>query len=323
MAIASFAVGLALLTLVVSRSGLGLPEIFSRLAALDRIACLRLTGLLAVNTFLSSLKWRLTDSAMRRPSDGSPSHFESFTLSSIGTALGQVLPVQLSMPAARTLGAQIYGRAFERGTLGTFFEQSFDPLFSCFLMLGSAAAYLLNGGWRMWLTMAVFAAALAIVSAGTMLNLVRRLAAAVSYKGTSKAAWRRFALKLSHSALLEAGLGRRLMFLSALRFTVLVLMARETAVAIHADIPLWHLAAAMPFAVFATASGITPGGLGLTEFTYATILSGLGTPITLTTEWALANRLLISGASISVAVLLLPFFLAFRTAAKASESPAQ
>ena len=315
--------GVALLTLVIARSGLGLPEILSHLAAMDRLACFRLTGLAAVNTFLSSLKWRLTDRAMRHPSDGSPSQFESFALSSIGTALGQILPVQFSMPAARALGTRMYGRPFQRGALGTFFEQSFDLVFSCFLMLGSAAAYLLNGTWRMWLTIEVPGAVLAIVSAGAMLHLVRRLAATVSSKTNSPSTWQRFVSKLSDCALLEADLGCKLMFLSAIRFTVLVLMAKETAVAIHADIPLWHLAAAMPFAVLATASGITPGGLGLTEFAYATILSGLGTPLTLTTQWALANRLLIAGGSIAVAVLLLPFFFAFRMAAKPSESPAQ
>jgi uncharacterized membrane protein YbhN (UPF0104 family) len=313
LAIASLVAGLALLGLLVFFSGMHLKEVLSRLIGIDKLACLRLALLTAVNTFLSSQKWRVADRAIRHTSDGSPSQFESFALSSIGTALGQVLPVQVSMSIARTIGTHKHGRAFQRGTLGTLFEQSFDLLFICFLMIASAATYLLHGGWIMWLAIAVPSAGLAMISAGAILAILKRLATKVSPEGASATRWRRFVAELRDSALLEPKLGRTLMLLSGLRFVTLILMAGQTTAAIHANVPLWHLAATMPFAVLATATGITPGGLGITEFTYAGILRAFGTPIAVATQWAVVNRLLVSASSIVVALLLLPFFAAFRT----------
>ena len=316
IAIVSLGMGAALLALLVAVSGVRLHDVLSRLATMDRLAFFRLTILIAVNAFLSSQKWRLTDRVMRRTTDAGLSRFESFALTSMGTALGQVLPVQVSMPIVRTLGTWIHGRALRRGTLGTFFEQAFDVMFVCFLMIASAGTHLLHGGPVMWSMIAVPAAVLAIVCAGTMLNLVRRLTGWMQLDAANSSRWRQYAAQLNQSGLLEPGLGRKLMSLSAVRFLVLVLMAGETTAAIHAGLPLWHLAAAMPFAVLATAFGITPGGLGLTEFTYAGVLSAFGTPLAVTTQWALANRLLVSAGSIAIGVLQLPFFFAFRATAR-------
>ena len=47
-------------------------------------------------------------------------------------------------------------------------------------------------------------------------------------------------------------------------------MAGETAQAIGVHIPLWHLAAAMPFVIIACVIVVTPGGLGVNELSYAT-----------------------------------------------------
>ena len=313
LAAVSLAVGAALLALLVKVSGLHLQEMLLRFSAMDRLAFVRLTCLMAVNALLSSLKWRVTDRAIRRTSDGSPSHFDSFVLSAMGSALAQVLPAQISMSLVRTLGTRIHGRAFQRGTLGTLFEQSFDVWFGCSLMIASVATYLWHGGIAIWLALSVIVAVVAIAAAGTILGFLRRLASKAQTDGANASGWRRLAIKLSNSALLEPALGRKLMFLSALRFIIFVLMAGETSTAVHAGVPLWHLGVAMPFAVFSAAAGITPGGLGISEFTYAGVLRALGTPLAVSTQWALANRLLISAGYLVLAAVLLPLFFAFRS----------
>jgi uncharacterized membrane protein YbhN (UPF0104 family) len=90
--------------------------------------------------------------------------------------------------------------------------------------------------------------------------------------------------------------------LSTLRFVVLVLMAGETTETIGANVPLWHLAAAIPFVVLSSALAVTPGGLGVNELTYATALSFFGTPLPAAAQWALANRFLVAAASFAVAI---------------------
>ncbi|HET7101285.1 MAG TPA: lysylphosphatidylglycerol synthase domain-containing protein, partial [Terriglobia bacterium] len=66
----------------------------------------------------------------------------------------------------------------------------------------------------------------------------------------------------------------------------------ETAAAVGAAIPLWHLAAATPFVYLATVIAATPGGIGVNEMTYAGILKMFGTPFSIAAPWTLANRVL-------------------------------
>jgi uncharacterized membrane protein YbhN (UPF0104 family) len=106
---------------------------------------------------------------------------------------------------------------------------------------------------------------------------------------------------LQESGLLNATLGRQLMALSLARFTVQVLMAGQAAEAIGVHIPLWHLAAAMPFVIIACVIVVTPAGLGVNELSYATTLHLFGTPLQVGAQWALANRFLVASSCFVVA----------------------
>jgi uncharacterized membrane protein YbhN (UPF0104 family) len=107
---------------------------------------------------------------------------------------------------------------------------------------------------------------------------------------------------LEHSGLLSPGLARQLMALSIARFAVQVLMAAQTAEAIGVRIPLWHLAAAMPFVIIACVILVTPGGLGVNELSYATTLRMFGTPLNVGAQWAVSNRVLVASSCFVVAV---------------------
>ena len=78
-------------------------------------------------------------------------------------------------------------------------------------------------------------------------------------------------------------------------------MAGVTAEAIGVHIPLWHLAAAMPFVIIACVIVVTPGGLGVNELSYATTLHLFGTPLNVGAQWALANRVLVASSCFVVA----------------------
>jgi uncharacterized membrane protein YbhN (UPF0104 family) len=137
--------------------------------------------------------------------------------------------------------------------------------------------------------------ALALMAAAPSIRLIRWLASfAANAEGSQnvvRAILRRFS-RLQHSGVLSAALARRLVMLSAARFTVVVLMAGQTAEAINAPIPLWHLAAAIPFVVLACVLAVTPGGIGVNELTSASALRIFGTPFSIGAQWAVANRVL-------------------------------
>jgi uncharacterized membrane protein YbhN (UPF0104 family) len=217
-------------------------------------------------------------------------------------ALGLILPVQIGMTAARTLGIYLHGRPFKRGSAGTLLEQSFDLLIVLFLAVASAVTWLYNGAALMWMASAAVMTALALLAAGPSIRLIRWFGGAYSARVAApqnrilRAVW-----ELQHSSLLNAALARRLVMLSAVRFGVVVLMAEQTAQAIHVRIPLWHMAAAVPFVVVATVIAVTPGGIGVNELSSATALKFFGTPLTLAAQWSLANRFLVTESCFAVA----------------------
>ena len=306
LALASVALSLALIALLVRAGKIDVRLTLHQLEEVNRLAFIKLILLNGLLVYLSTEKWRSIDAVLRHASDPIPSRTASFAVTSAGMTLGLVLPVQLGMTAARTFGTSVYGRALTRGTAGTLFEQSFDLLIVLLLTVASGATWLWRGGGLMWTFSAVGMTALALFAVGPLLRLAQWLASyhtrAVVRQKLMGAVLRGF-FNLQNSGLLSATLSRRLVVLSAIRFAVVVLMAGQTAEAIRSPIPLWHLAAAIPFVVLACVIAITPGGLGVNELTYASALKVFGTPFSIGAEWALANRVLGEAACVLVTAL--------------------
>ena len=302
--------------LIVLLIRLGKVDVWLTLYQLERVSAISFAKLVLLNgllVYLSTAKWRSIDAALRSPSDFVPSRIASFFVSSAGMALGLVLPVQIGMTIARTIGTHTYGRALKRGTAGTLFEQGFDLAVVALLAVASAITWLCGGGGAMWIASAVSLTAMALLAVGPSVRIMQRLFRRASrsaipgrpvfrHRGLGKLlahALQRFA-ELQHSGLVNARLARRLAMLSAARFCVVVLMANQTAEAIGAHISLWSMAAAMPFATMANAIGVTPGGIGVNELTSVAALHLFGTPLNVASQWALANRLLGMGSCFTV-----------------------
>ena len=300
--LASIALGVVLIYLLIRVGKIDLRLTLLQLESVRRVAFVKLVLLNGLVVYLSTAKWRSIDAVLRRSSDSVPSRITSFAVTSAGMSLGLVLPVQVGMTAARTLGTYFYGRPLKRGTVGTLFEQSFDLLIVVFLAVASGVTWFYSGGAVMWMASAAAMTALALLAVGPLIGVIRWAGASYSARTAPpsnrilRAVW-----ELQHSSLLNAALARRLVMLSAVRFGVVVLMAGQTAEAIHAHIPLWSMAAAMPFAVFANVMAVTPGGIGVNELTTATALKLFGTPLAVAAQWTLANRVLLTASCFAVA----------------------
>jgi uncharacterized membrane protein YbhN (UPF0104 family) len=300
--LASVALGVVLVVLLIKVGKINLRMTLRQLESVGRIAFVKLILLNGLLVYLSTAKWRSIDAALRRSSDSVPSGITSFAVTSAGMALGLVLPVQIGMAAARTFGTYVHGRPLKRGTGGSLFEQSFDLLIVGFLAVASGVTWFCAGGAVMWVACAAGMTALALLAVGPLVGLIRWAGAAFSARTVAphnqvlRAVW-----ELQHSSLLNAALARRLVMLSTIRFGVVVLMAGQTAEAIHAQIPLWHMAAAVPFVVIATIIAVTPGGIGVNELTSATALKFFGTPLATAAQWSLANRFLVTASCFAVA----------------------
>jgi hypothetical protein len=143
--------------------------------AASRIAFIRLVSLNVLLVYLSTEKWRAVDASLRRSSDSVQSRIAAFAVTSTGMALGLVLPVQVGMAAARTLGTYFHGGALKRGGVGTLLEQGFDLLIVVCLAVASGATWLCGGGALMWTLYAAALTSVALLAMGPSIRLIRGL----------------------------------------------------------------------------------------------------------------------------------------------------
>jgi len=302
----SFVLAAGLVVLLMRLGHIDPKVVWQQLRSVRAISLGKLVVLNAIFVAISTEKWRKVDAALRLPSDSVPSRLTAFSVTSVGMALGLVLPVQIGMTTARTMGTFLHGRALQRGTAGTLFEQGFDLMLMVFLAVASAVAWYLKCSALVWVMLAGIMTGVALVSVGFFLRAIRALSTACSSRRPKlkHRVWRALS-ELQYSSLLDVSLARQLLLLSVLRFAVLVLMAHETANAITVFIPLWHLAAAIPFVSISNLLALTPGGIGINELTSTTALSLFGTPLAVAAQWSLANRVLVIASCFAVAVISL------------------
>ncbi|MGC8548223.1 MAG: lysylphosphatidylglycerol synthase domain-containing protein [Acidobacteriaceae bacterium] len=306
----SFALSGLLIFVLIKVGKIHLGVTLAHLRNVSASAFALLVALTALHIYLSSVKWRKIDIFLRSGSDSAPSAFASFAFTSVGVVCGQILPVQISMSAARTLGTYFYGSALKRGTAGSLFEQSFDVWIMGFLAVASGVTWLAGGGAVVYLISAFVMTAVAIFAVGPIIQVAHWVV-----RSTARSRWaqRRIVRRigeLERSGFLHAGLGRQLMLLSAMRFAVQIWMLNEVTVAVGAHIPVWQVAAATPLATLAYALALTPGGIGVTELGYAFALNLFGTRVPVAAQWALEARILVFGscllaAGIGVIVLVI------------------
>ncbi|HET9183512.1 MAG TPA: lysylphosphatidylglycerol synthase transmembrane domain-containing protein [Candidatus Angelobacter sp.] len=307
-ALVSLGTGALLIGLLLSRSHIALREILHHLRNVRLVPCALLTLLLGFNIFLSAMKWRLVDAVVRKRGQPEVSKLAAFTATTVGVALGQLLPTPVCMALSRSFGLYKEDRAAGRGVFGTIFEQSFDIVTVALLIPATVLVHLLHGGAEIWVLIAASTVLAGLLAVGPGMHLCQRIIIRLCFRDpANQNRFHRGISELARSGLLDAGLAQKLLMLSALRFLVLTAMAGETTRAIGLSIPVWHLAASMPFVVASTALSITPGGLGLNEITFAIALKMFGTPLGVATQWALANRILGAIASAMVVLTTIAF----------------
>jgi uncharacterized membrane protein YbhN (UPF0104 family) len=296
--VASLGLSVVLMALLIKVAKIDVRVTLRQLRAVSWVAFTKLVLLNCLLNLLSTEKWRSIDDTLRRSTDSAPSRTASFALTSAGVALGIFLPVQFAVATTRTLGTYVHGGALRRGTAGTLFEQSFDVATACLLAVASGLTWFYKGRGLMWTVSAVIMLCLALLGVGPSVRLIRWLAAKCLI-GTETPQGRIGTVlhNLSdflHSELLNTNLVRRLLALSMVRFAVIVLMSVQTAKAIGVSIPIWSLAAAIPFVMLMSVVALTPGGLGMSEFTFASALSLFGIAFTVGASWTLTNRILVT-----------------------------
>jgi uncharacterized membrane protein YbhN (UPF0104 family) len=301
----STVIGFVLIAVLLGLSRVELASVAHLALGLQPVAFGFLVILIGINTYLAGEKWRLVERRLGGRLPGAMPRSLYFALTAMGVGLGVTMPVQVSAAISRSLGSHFYGgRALVRGTAATLFEQSFDLFAACSLAAGSAALLLVGGGALTWTALACVmgtAGAVATASGAAWAgHLIKRMSSSprLADGGCAK----RLLRAVSAGGLLSHGLAHRLFALSLLRFFVLTLMAGATTWAVGLDVPLWQLSAAMPFVLLAAAVPLTPGGLGMVEWAFASALVAYGTRFEIAAQWAVLNRLIVTIAAIAIGI---------------------
>lgn len=285
----SIALGALLAGLLAKFAGLGVPSVVKLVGRLHPDSLATITLLLAANGFFAAEKWRLIDRCLSDRNRPEMPRLLYFAFTSIGVGLGQIVPAQLSLLACRSIGAHLYGRrALLRGTAATLIDQLFDLAIAIVAALSSGMVLAANGAAGIWL-----AGTMVLCVAGWFaLPVIAQWAARAAGWAGARYPRRTAAFESALGALLRLpAVARRLWLFSAARFVVLVLIGVTSAQAAATDIPAWHLAASLPFAVIGNALAVTPGGLGVNEWAVSSALVAFGTPFQSAAQWAIVNRI--------------------------------
>ena len=270
----------------------------------------------------SALKWR---TVMRRvaPAESDAAGLRFFMFySCLGGALAQFLTVHLSTLLVRGLAARLHHRVpFARGAATSIYEQGFDVL--VLLIVGFATAAALALGWDLWAWLGLVAVSLLAVAAGLgwLAGAAAQRAAGGSGSVRRHLPFGRLGRWLDQcldSGVLEARVLFSLYGLSLLRYLAMFARALLIAHSVGLAAPLADVTLAFPIVQASQIIALTPGSLGIVEWTWSGVLVAMGHGFTEVVGFALALRIL---AYASVLVVLAGAALAFVVGRRSLEVP--
>jgi uncharacterized membrane protein YbhN (UPF0104 family) len=104
-------------------------------------------------------------------------------------------------------------------------------------------------------------------------------------------------------ALLTPALSRALYRLSLVRYGLLTVITCAAGAAAGVEIPPATIAAVIPLVAAAAVLSFLPAGLGVNEWTFTHLLGLWGVQAEAAVEFAIANRLIVAGASVALGTL--------------------
>lgn len=295
-----FGVGLALVCLLPVWFGLRVSDIVHGLAAVPGTAILALIVAQALVVLAGARKWQivlgtLPDRPVKLPF-GLCSDATTF-----GALIGQVLPIQIVTPAIRGWLARRHDVPLARSVGGSVYEQMID-----FLVLAAAA----SASLMLWLlgagagagtgSAAALAGTLAVLAALTL--AIRPMLAAMSgvatvlARGALARPMRQLSAGLTEAARLPVGALRMLVSLGLLRYGLLAAINVGTMCLLVPSVDPWLLLAAYPAILLVMSAPVFPGGLGVTEISWAGLLVAAGSTAPQAVEAALVLRILSTAA---------------------------
>lgn len=286
----SFAAASVAIVALINFAGTELDQIGAHLLDVGPGAVVLICTATLVQAAISAFKWRLVLFAFETEPAKMPGARLSLLLASLAAVAAQFLPLIIAASALRSLAARYAsGTPVLKGALASAVEQAFDVLsFSLFLLptlvLFALALAGIDGGFGTWaivaaLTLGAAFSLLGAASAWTARRLIRTLGLNGRWGGVFEAI-----------AGIDARLQRRLLWLSLLRYGAILVRVMIVAGAAGFDLPLVHLVYGHTVVQAAQLAAVTPGNLGIAEWTWVGALGYLGHDIMIIAIFSLTLR---------------------------------
>jgi len=297
-----------LITYLVTRSGLTWSALIHSMAAFSALVFVWIIALTAANLGCVTLKWLLVSRALA-PDMGRTAHFSDALLATtFGALLGHVMPFQLGVALARWLAGKLgIGPSAGLSLGATLYEQMFDAIILLVAVVVSAVGLILRPGPMGWAVLVLCSAVLVTSWARFMISpILAMVARCIAWMPPNRVPRTMLELQsaLENSAGFSASTLRQLAVLSLLRYATTVAWIAIVLGTLH----LWEFAVPIIIGLpLITAIGlvpITPGSLGVTEWTWSAVLLSAGAAIGTAGLFAVTVRIVNI-----VALLILILFL--------------
>lgn len=276
---------LVLFLILIVVSDLEWTDVSRAFNALTPATLLSFLGLTALLLALSAMKWLRV---MRRIGEGSAEGMglrDAFFYTTIGASLSLVLVPHAATPVGRALGARLHGRAPPMRSAGaSVFEQAFDG-FAMLIFAGLGLVWLWPDAWPIVAAGALFGALAAGLALSGRLRLPGRLGV------------------LTTGGLLSPGLLATLAAISLLRYALVAARALILAAPAGIALPVTDFLASFSIVQVSRLVAVTPMGLGVTDWTWAGVLSLLAVPLSVAAGFVLLSRVL-NALAVLVCLLL-------------------
>jgi hypothetical protein len=278
------ALGLGLITALFLLTGVSFASLVSLISRLNIFAFAGIVVCSFVYVILGAAKWRLI-SGVPAPRAFFYTHFMAQAM-----LISQFLPPPVAIAASRAAVMKIKQKiALKRGFLNAVYDMGFDFLIALLLVPISFLQLFYRFNFSIWLlsgsAMVIAAACLLIFAAGFL-----------------PAAWlAKFGLEDLHkNRLLSPRLITLLMFLSAARFTLVIVRLALGAIALGIVVPFATVAYAAPPATMSSLLFLTPANLGIAEWSWAYLLALWGVPAAVGALYGTSFRILVFVAQLLV-----------------------
>lgn len=306
-------ISLGLLYLLAFHAGLTWPAVLQAVGSVGWAAFACVLVLTAANLAFGTIKWLRMTRALA-PGNIRPGRFvDAMLMTTLGALLGQIMPTHLGVALTRSLA----GRLGVGGSPGVNFgatvsEQLFDVVILCIAGVISVLGLILSpspGGWAMLI---LFTAALGVFSSVRFLRLpavlVKWLSALPFIRGQHPLLPKLSAATARIAELPQSAFALQIV-LSALRYAAVLLRAIIVLGALGMSAFAIPAAIAFPLVQTIGLLPITPGNLGVIEWTWSGVLVYAGAAVNAAALFAVTMRIITLAAQAVLLLILTAFRL--------------